>query len=84
MAVFVNFGALVVNAMENNAGVFFGENSQSFWDSHSKNNQPMGQIFGELNCITVPLNINNDQDLTDIPVFDPRIGNLTPSNTKVF
>lgn len=84
MAVCINFITIQINSLENDAGVFFGENVQSGWDSHSKNNQAMGQVFGNLNATLAPINIINDSDVIDSPVNDQDLeGNLCPAIAKV-
>lgn len=66
MAVFVNFGAIVVNNMTNNAGIFFGENVQQGWFSPAKTNYSLN-IFGNGNLTLSNININSDPDLIDTP-----------------
>lgn len=66
MAVFINFGAIVVNNISNNAGVFLGENVQQGWDSPTKTNQSLN-IFGT-GCVSINnININCDPDIVDTP-----------------
>lgn len=68
MAVFINFGAIVVNNLANNSGIFFGENVQQGWDSPAKTNQAQN-IYG-IGCVTLNnININCDPDLVDTPTF---------------
>ncbi|KKM11559.1 hypothetical protein SY88_07600 [Clostridiales bacterium PH28_bin88] len=73
MAVFIKFGAISVDSMENNSGVFFGENVQLGWDSHAKNNQAVGPIAGKVIFITNPINILKDPDIIDAPINDQDI-----------
>ncbi|TCL76416.1 hypothetical protein EDC14_1002175 [Hydrogenispora ethanolica] len=68
MAVFVNFGILVVNSIANNAGVFFGENAQQGWDSPTKSNQAVN-IYGVGCCTVNNINVVCDPDLVDTPTF---------------
>jgi|LSQX01.1.fsa_nt_gb hypothetical protein len=84
MAVFITFGAILVNSMENDAGVFFGENVQTGWDSHAKNNMGLGQVFGNGDLIISPLNIFSDCDIIDAPINDQDVeANLGPAIAKI-
>ncbi len=68
MAVFINFGVMVVNTIETNAGLFFGENVQQGWDAPSKTNQALA-IYGA-GCISVGnVNIVSDPDVVDTPTM---------------
>lgn len=66
MAVFINFGAIAVNNLANDAGLFLGENVQQGWISPAKTNQGLN-IFGNGNLIVNNININSDPDLIDTP-----------------
>ena len=66
MAVFINFGVIVVNSLANNAGIFFGENVQQGWISPTKTNQALS-IFGANSLIINNININSDPDFVDTP-----------------
>ncbi|MGE5606754.1 MAG: hypothetical protein ACM3YE_13825 [Bacteroidota bacterium] len=68
MAVFVNFGVIVVNSLANDAGIFFGENVQQGWNSPAKTNQGLN-IFGNGNLTVNNININSDPDLIDTPTY---------------
>jgi translation initiation factor RLI1 len=68
MAVFINFGVIVVNNLTNNAGIFFGENVQQGWVSPAKTNQAVN-IFGNGNLTVSNININSDPDLVDTPTY---------------
>lgn len=68
MAVFINFGAIVVNNIASSSGIFFGENVQQGWDAPAKTNQALN-IFG-IGCVSLNnININCDPDLVDTPTF---------------
>ncbi|HBF37193.1 MAG TPA: hypothetical protein DDW50_07715 [Firmicutes bacterium] len=69
MAVFINFGVMVINNLSNNAGVFFGENVQQGWSSPAKTNQALN-IFG-VGCVSLNnINIVSDPDGVDMPAID--------------
>ncbi|HBE80011.1 MAG TPA: hypothetical protein DDW65_19860 [Firmicutes bacterium] len=69
MAVFINFGVMVINSLANDAGIFFGENVQQGWSSPAKTNQALS-IFG-LGCVSLNnININSDPDVVDTPIMD--------------
>ena len=72
MAVFINFGVMVVNVLSNNTGIFFGENAQQGWNSPSKSNQAQ-RLYG-VGCVSVNnININSDPDGVDTPNIDNNI-----------
>ncbi|NRF90486.1 spore germination protein [Paenibacillus frigoriresistens] len=63
------FNMINVNSINTNATIGIGENAQSSWDSHSKNNYGTGQWIGN----TVSANIVNfifDNDFIDAPIND--------------
>lgn len=66
MAVFINFGLIIINNMTNDAGLFFGENVQQGWDSPAKTNQALN-MFGVGTISINNININTDPDLVDTP-----------------
>jgi hypothetical protein len=64
MAVFINFGAMILNSIADGSGIFFGENVQQGWSSPDKVNTASSVSgFGDLICSQV--NIINDSDLID-------------------
>lgn len=68
MAVFINFGVMVINNLTNATGVFFGENVQQGWNSPSKSNQ--GQRLYGVGCVSINnININSDPDGVDTPTI---------------
>lgn len=66
MAVFINFGLIIVNNLANAAGIFFGENVQQGWDSPAKTNQALN-MFGVGTISINNININSDPDFIDTP-----------------
>jgi hypothetical protein len=76
MAVFINFGVIVVNNLSSNAGIFFGENVQQGWNSPTKTNQALN-IFG-IGCVSLNnININSDPDGIDTPNIDNNLNATT-------
>lgn len=73
MPAFISFGAIYVNTQENSAGIFFGETVANGWDAHSKNNQALGQIFGNGVVVLTPINLLNDPDVLDAIMSDPDV-----------
>ncbi|MEW9699904.1 spore germination protein [Paenibacillus sp. SI8] len=72
------FNMINVNSINTNASIGIGENAQSSWDSHSKNNYGTGQFIGN----TISSNIVNlicDNDFIDAPIndqdFKPAVNN---------
>ncbi|MDH7578352.1 MAG: hypothetical protein QHH75_11180 [Bacillota bacterium] len=82
MAVFTSFGAIVVTSVSRSSGIFFGENVQAGWDSHSKTNDGFS-ITGNALPVIAPLVIINDPDVIDSPINDQDIeGSVGPSILK--
>ncbi|MDC3413713.1 hypothetical protein NC797_13780 [Aquibacillus sp. 3ASR75-11] len=69
MAVPIVFGSINVNAQDTNATVSIGQNTQSGWNAHSKNNFGYGMLFG-WNVATNSLNYVFDPDVTDTAIND--------------
>ncbi|NOU87781.1 hypothetical protein GC102_18690 [Paenibacillus sp. LMG 31460] len=72
------FNMININNQNTNATIGIGENAQSSWDSHSKNNYGTGQWIGN----SVSANIVNfiyDNDFIDSPIndqdFKPAVNN---------
>lgn len=72
------FNMINVNSINTNATIGIGENAQSSWDSHSKNNYGNGQVIGT----SVYANLVNtviDNDFIDAPIndqdFKPAVNN---------
>jgi hypothetical protein len=69
MAGNIVFNMINVNSLNRNAGVSIGENTQSSWDAHGKNNNGNGMLLG--NFINLNnLIIINDNDIFDVPIND--------------
>ncbi|KEF37283.1 Spore germination protein gerPA/gerPF [Schinkia azotoformans MEV2011] len=76
MAIAINFVSIVINSQNTNAAVAIGENLQSSWNSHQKQNFGTGQAIGNTAEINMIINIV-DNDVIDMPVSD---NDLVPSN----
>jgi translation initiation factor RLI1 len=72
MAVFINFGVIVVNNLANASGIFFGENVQQGWISPAKTNYALN-IFGNGNLTLNNININSDPDVIDTPTISTNL-----------
>ncbi|MFD0697858.1 spore germination protein [Paenibacillus sp. GCM10027628] len=72
------FNMINVNSINTNATIGIGENAQSSWDSHSKNNYGNGQFIGNTISTNV-VNFINDNDIIDAPIndqdFKPAVNN---------
>ena len=64
------FNAINVNTLDTNATVSVGENAQSGWNSHAKNNFGNGMLFG-INYTVGSVNNIVDNDVFDTPINDP-------------
>jgi hypothetical protein len=64
MAVFVNFGAMILNSVGDGSGIFFGENVQQGWTSPDKINTA-SSISGYGDLVVSQINIINDPDMID-------------------
>ncbi|MBM7643861.1 hypothetical protein JOD45_000052 [Scopulibacillus daqui] len=69
MAVNINFGAINVNAMTRDGTVSVGENNQTGWSAHGKQNIGNGFFYG-MNFTTNSMNNIIDNDIVDDPVND--------------
>ncbi|WNR43748.1 spore germination protein [Paenibacillus roseipurpureus] len=72
------FNMININNQNTNATVGIGENAQSSWDSHSKNNYGTGEFIGNsISCNIV--NLIFDNDFIDAPIndqdFKPAVNN---------
>lgn len=61
-------GKVTMNSVNNNAGVFYGDNAPRGWRTHSKSNAGIGRINGDGNLITSRLNYLDDPDFFDLLV----------------
>ncbi|MCY9659435.1 spore germination protein [Paenibacillus chondroitinus] len=72
------FNMINVNSQHRNASIGIGENAQSSWDSHSKNNFGSGEWIG-YSITTNVFNVINDNDFIDSPIndqdFKPAVNN---------
>ncbi|MCD1259454.1 spore germination protein [Paenibacillus athensensis] len=72
------FNMINVNNLNTNATVGIGENAQSSWDSHSKNNYGYGENIGAAFTANVA-NVIYDNDFIDAPIndqdFKPAVNN---------
>jgi hypothetical protein len=70
MAETVVFHSIAVNALEDNSGIFVGDNVADGWASHSKTQGGINSIIGFYNRVSRNLNIVQDQDLLDTQIND--------------
>ncbi|MDD9268425.1 hypothetical protein ACFPES_15395 [Paenibacillus sp. GCM10023248] len=63
------FNMINVNSQHRNATIGIGENAQSSWDSHSKNNFAFGENIGNSISVNV-VNLLYDNDFIDSPISD--------------
>ncbi|MBX5437153.1 MAG: hypothetical protein IRZ33_08045 [Alicyclobacillaceae bacterium] len=77
MAVAFQIGLLKIGAMQSDAGLFFGQNIQNGWDSHSKHNAAGGSASGNWNVIPCVFNVVWDPDWIDVPINDQDIKSPT-------
>ncbi len=77
LAVAINIGFLNVGGIQSDAGVFFGQNMQNGWDSHSKSNQAGPSAGGYFNTVWSYINLLSDPDVIDVPIMDQDIKSPT-------
>ncbi len=77
MPVAIQIGYLKVGAMQSDCGVFFGQNIQNGWDSHSKSNSAGNSAAGDYNVLPSQTNIVHDPDMIDVPINDQDIKSPT-------
>jgi len=77
VAVAIQIGFMKVGAMQSDAGVFFGQNIQNGWDSHSKQNTAGGSVSGDYNVLPTLMNYVYDPDFIDVPINDQDIKSPT-------
>jgi hypothetical protein len=70
MSVNIIYNAINVNSLNTNSTVSIGQNAQTNWDSHNKNNYGNGSHSGIVNVLA-PSNIIFDNDILDTPINDP-------------
>jgi hypothetical protein len=64
------FNTIAVNAIEDNSGIFVGQNTASGWASHSKTQGSIVSVIGFYNTLPHNLNIINDNDVIDTNIND--------------
>lgn len=69
MALPIIFNMININTAQTNGTVSIGENLQSQWSSHSKQNFGLGYLFGA-NFNLNTFDIIFDNDITDAIIFD--------------
>jgi hypothetical protein len=62
----IRLGRVNVTAVQNNAGVLYGDNTLKGWQSRTKSNTVLGRINGNHNIIASRLNYLNDPDFVDM------------------
>ncbi len=77
MPVAIQIGFMKVGGIQSDSGVFFGENMQNGWDSHSKSNSAGNGATGDYNLAPSYLNLINDPDFIDVPINDQDIKSPT-------
>ncbi|WP_051344060.1 spore germination protein [Alicyclobacillus herbarius] len=73
----MQIGLVKVGAMQSDARIFFGQNVQNGWDSHSKSNTAGASPAGDGNCIPIYYNFIFDPDVIDVPINDQDIKSPT-------
>lgn len=63
----IKFDKIDVNALDTQSIIAVGNNSQSAWDSHSKENYGLGTLYGRPG-ISKNTNTINDNDVIDAPI----------------
>ncbi len=77
MPVAIQIGLLKVGGMQSDCGVFFGQNMQNGWDSHSKTNAAGNGASGDYNLLPSHVNFILDPDIIDAPINDQDIKSPT-------
>jgi len=68
----IKFDKIDVNALDTQSIIAVGNNSQSAWDSHSKDNQGLGTLYGRPS-LSKNTNTIHDNDIIDAPINDQDI-----------
>jgi hypothetical protein len=63
----INFDKIDVNALDTQSLIAVGHNSQSAWDSHSKDNHGLGTLYGQPS-LTKNTSTIHDNDIIDAPI----------------
>jgi len=69
VAIPIIFNSINVNTQDTDAAISIGENQQTDWDAHAKNNFGNGMFFG-WNITLNSLNYIFDPDVSDTPIID--------------
>lgn len=64
----IYLGKVDIGAIQNNAGVFYGETILRGWQTRSKSNSSIGRVNGDANIISSRLNLLHDPDFIDMMV----------------
>lgn len=78
MAVNIILPQIVMNSANRNSGIAIGENQQTNWHAHSKNNFGEGTFFG-ISLTPFNVNIIIDNDVVDTPMTEA-VPNVTAQN----
>ena len=62
----IYLGKVYTSMVQENAGVFYGDNNMEGWKSSSKTNYAIGRINGDGNFISSRLNLIHDPDIFDM------------------
>ena len=68
----IKFDKIDVNALDTQSLIAVGHNSQSAWDSHSKDNLGLGTLYGQPS-LTKNTNTIHDDDIIDAPMISRNI-----------
>lgn len=77
MPVVIHIGFIKIGGMQSDTGLFFGQNIQNGWDSHSKSNSSGGSTNGDFNFLPTMMNLIYDPDVIDVPINDQDIKSPT-------
>lgn len=72
MTTLTSFNMINVGSLQNDSGVFIGQNNQPGWDSHQKQNSA-NLMYGFFNTYPGNLNAISDNDAIDSPINDQDI-----------
>ncbi|MDN5344955.1 MAG: hypothetical protein PWQ18_1068 [Clostridia bacterium] len=64
----IYLGKVHLANVQNNAGIFYGENTLRGWQTRSKGNAGLGRVNGDGNLIASRLNYLHDPDFFDLLV----------------
>ncbi|WP_079477231.1 hypothetical protein [Halobacillus salinus] len=78
MPVSLVFNQIAVNALNDNSTIATGQNNQPDWSWQGKNNNAAGVTTGFF-IATNNVSVVVDNDVTDLPVFNPTVNNPQPN-----